>query len=250
MICSIFLFFYLIPNETLATATQQNLIKTYYEDVTGDGLKERIELFGVLFSQNTNYYKDIFIKITSKTDEWKINYGGGYSPKLQFIDLNHDRVNDVFFQSYADKQKRLHYTQINTVKHGDIQDIPLPSQHITGKFKDDFKLELRITPLEPQIIDVSDYKRDYIRLDIYNKEEKLLKRNMVPLIDPIAFFEPIRIHQEKGFGLKSLQHVKGAHQDNHLGTIETLWFFENESWIILKTTWKSKPYVTINNVFN
>lgn len=232
---------FLMPIHALATDKQEkHLIETYYEDVTGNGVKEKIDLFGVRFNENTNYYKDIFITINSQTKKWKINYGGGYSPQLQFIDINHDQINDVFFQSDTGNSDGLHHTRISTVKHGDIQDIPLPSQHVTGIFKDYFQIELRITPLKPQIIDISDHKTDYIRLDIYNNEEKLLKRNMIPLIDPIAYFEPINIRTDKGFGLKSFQQINGAKQTDHLGTVETLWYFENESWVILKTVWKDK----------
>ena len=230
-----------MPNCALATDKQQKqLIETYYEDMTGDGVKEKIELFGVRFAKDTTYYKDIFITITSHTKEWKINYGGGYSPQLEFIDINHDHINDILFQSDPGGSGVLRNTRISTLKHGEVQDIPLPSQHVTGVFKDHFQIELRITPLKPKIIDISHHKADYIRLDIYNKEEKLLKRNMIPLIDPTTYFKPIPISKEKGFGLKSLQQINGAYQADYLGTVETLWYFENESWVILKTGWKAK----------
>lgn len=75
------------------------LIETYQVDVTGDGENDTIELKGKLFAPDAQYYQDIWAEVrASDGKEWKISYGGGYEPKLQFIDLNHDGIKDIFIK--------------------------------------------------------------------------------------------------------------------------------------------------------
>ncbi len=47
----------------------------------------------------------------------------------------------------------------------------------------------------------------------------------------------MQISDSQGYGLKSSQEIYGTNKDDSLGTIETLWYFEDEKWIILQTKW-------------
>ena len=221
------------------TKPEPIIIETYESDVTGDGQDEKIELKGVLFSEDASYYREIWAEITTPHNEhWKITYGGGYDPVLQFIDLNHDKINDIFYQSPTGGSGGLYTYQLNTLANEQLTDIPLPEQRfVKGEFKDNFNVAIQITPEgKPIIVDVKDRKDDYIRLGIYDTEGNLLKPKSV-MIDPIAFFEPVLISKSKGYGLKSYQQISGAYHADQLGTIETLWYYENNEWIILQTDW-------------
>lgn len=215
------------------------LITTYEEDVTGDGQKEVIELKGVLFSEDTNYYRDIWADISSPHDgEWKISYGGGYEPEIQFVDVTHDDVNDLLYQSATGGSGGLYNYQLHTLRRGNLSKIPLPEQpHVRGEFQENFQVKLHIFPNHPPIpLNVEDRKEDYIRLGIYNEEGRLLEKTQV-MVDPIAFFEPVLISESKGYGLKSYRQISGAYHADQLGTIETLWYYEDDEWIILQTDW-------------
>ncbi|MFD1040164.1 hypothetical protein ACFQ3N_17465 [Virgibacillus byunsanensis] len=220
-------------------SNDQQLIETYQEDITGDGQKDDIKLEGILFSPDTTYYRSLWVDITtSRKSEWTINYEGGYDPSIQFIDLNHDDVNDIFFQSATGGSGGLYNYYLHTLANEKVKEIPLPEpDFIKGQFIDDFKAELTIAPGEkPLILNLEEKASEYIQLDIYNKKGRLMEETSL-MIDPIAFFEPISISKSKGYGLKSYQQVSGAYHADQLGTIETLWYFEDDIWTNVKTQW-------------
>lgn len=220
-------------------APKPKTIHTYKEDVTGDGQKETILLKAVPFSYDSAYYQKIWSVIKNPhSKNLKIQYGGGYEPTLQFYDLNHDKVTDIFFQSPTGGSGGLYNYQLNTIKDGKIKDIPLPVQrYVKGKFIKNFKAVLSLTPRSRAIfINVRDRADDYIRLGIYNKDGDLIKPTSL-MIDPIAFYEPVLISKSKGYGLKSYQQISGAYHADQLGTVETLWYYEKGKWIILTTEW-------------
>lgn len=241
IILSISFFFILACNyvtfaENMIKEPAPQKINTYNKDITGDGMKEKIQLFGIPFTNDSDYYKDLFIEIKSKNHEWRINYGGGFKPYLQFLDINHDGIKDIIYQSK--KKENINHTQIHYIKHGNIQNMGLPKQHITGNFKNDFKINIHLTPLEdPRTIDIKNNAEKYIDSGIYKKNGELKKKNTVIKIQPLTKYESMQISDSQGYGLKSSQEIYGTNKDDSLGTIETLWYFEDEKWIILQTKW-------------
>lgn len=228
-----------IPINAESKTPNEKIIHTYKEDVTGDGQKETIYLKAVPFSNDSSYYQKIWASIESPHGkDWTIQYKGGYEPTLQFYDLNHDKVNDIYFQSPTGGSGGLYSCQLNTLENGSLKEIPLPVQrHVKGKFLNNFKAILSLTPGSRAIfINAQDRAKDYIRLGLYNKTGDLLKNTSL-MIDPIAFYEPKLVSKSKGYGLKSYQQVSGAYHADQFGTIETLWYYEKNKWIILTTSW-------------
>lgn len=216
-----------------------SLIKTYEENLTGNHQKEKIELLGRLFSPEGLYYKDIWAEIHSgKGESWRIDYGGGYEPEMQFIDLTHDGEKDIFYQSPTGGSGGLYTSRLDSLANGKLKEIKLPDQpYVKGDFKSNFQAKISISPKEkPVIVDVRSRMKDYVRLGIYNEEGMLLKPTPL-LIDPIAFYEPVLLSDQKGYGLKSYQQISGAYHADQLGTIETLWYYDIDKWIVLQTNW-------------
>lgn len=243
VIIVVLLFNLLIPisiqAKTKTEPPETKIIHTYKEDVTGDGQKETIQLKAIPFSKDSSYYQTIWASIKSPlSKEWKIPYKGGYEPTLQFYDLNHDKVTDIYFQSPTGGSGGIYSYQLNTIKSGKLVEIPLPVQrYVKGKFTDNFKAVLSLTPGSKEIvINAKEQAVDYKRLGLYNKNGELLKQTPL-MIDPIAFYEPKLISKSKGYGLKSYQQVSGVYHADQFGTIETLWYFEKNNWIILTTKW-------------
>ncbi|GGB61564.1 hypothetical protein F3157_03025 [Virgibacillus dakarensis] len=242
----IFTFFILVPILTVAAVEDTNnhktiLVATYHEDVTGDGQKEEIQLKGIRFSQDSSYFHNLWADIKGpQTKQWKIVYEGGYKPTLQFIDLNHDGINDVLFQSATNETSDLYSYQFNTLKNEKLTKLAIPESYtITGKFKNNFKAALTIDPSKkPIIIDMKERKTKHIHQGIYDRDGKLLKETKL-LIAPITFFEPAFISKSKGYGLKSYQQVSGANHQDKLGTIEAFWYFEKGKWIKLNQEWNA-----------
>lgn len=243
LILTSFSLIYLLPVFAAGESSDQEtiLIESYKEDVTGDGLKEEIQLKGVQFSNDSGYFHNVWADIKGpQTKQWKIMYEGGYKPSLQFEDLNHDGVFDVFYKSSSGGSGGMNNYHLNTLKSEHLTTLQLPEAYpISGEFENGFNAALAIEPGgKPIIVDVKERASEYIRMGIYDKKGKIIKDTKL-MIDPIAYFEPTLISKSKGFGLKSHQHVNGAYHADQLGTIEALWYFENGKWIKLKNEWKA-----------
>lgn len=247
-----FLFFLLctclcifIPTaSTIKEAKSENddssFINSYEEDLTGDGLREYVTLNGVLLTDKSDYYRDVWLDITSPfSHQWKISFEGGYDPHLQLIDFNHDHTFDMFYEVAKDEDKRHNFYQLYTLKNGEVEQLPLPkNNHIRGEFVKNFQVELNMHPnKKPMQINIKDKKDDYVQEEIYDENGKLLKKQQIN-ISPITFMEPILISETKGYGLKSYQSVKGTNQNDLFGEIVTLWYYKNDKWVALKSDWR------------
>lgn len=223
-----------------AQVPESTLISTDEEDLTGNSQKETIQLKATAFSKKGNYYQDIWLEVTDEYSErWKIPLGGGYEPKVQFLDLNNDRIIDIFYQSKINENDELYSHHLYSLSKGTIKKIPFPEPlYIKGRFNNNFQVEIQISPHhesdKPVVIDIKDQANDYVNIGLYNKNGQILEPTNVT-ITPIIFFEPMLISKSKGYGLKSYQEIIGVNQKDKLGMIETLWYFENGSWIILQT---------------
>ncbi|WP_193065445.1 hypothetical protein [Oceanobacillus oncorhynchi] len=232
----LFLALFFAPAE--AASNDAMLIQTYEEDVTGDGEKELLELKGKLFAADGVYYQDIWVEISSpSTDKtWRINYGGGYDPELHFADLTHNGVMDILYQSPTGGSGGLYTSQLNQWEKDDFIELPLPiEQPVKGEFMDGFRASIQLLPNEdPIILDVSGQKEEYIRLKLYDEQGKLLEPTTL-MIDPVAFFDIIDLDDEGQKGLKSFQQISGAYHADGIGTVESIWMYDEEKWMLLET---------------
>lgn len=218
-------------------------ISTYEEDLTGDGFKETIDLQGELLSDSSNYYQKISIDVI-RLDLKKstLQFTGGYKPTLQFLDLNHNGHNDLFFQSALTEEDGPYQQHLYTFINQKSIEIPLPEHHyMEGIFQDNFQIQIQFSPLDKHkliTLRIDDQAEKYSMLGIYNSKGKLLEKKRA-IVDSIFFYDPIQIGTKSGYGLKSYQHVYGADHSDRLGTIETLWYYENDRWVNLQTDWVS-----------
>lgn len=212
-------------------------IATYEEDITGDGTKEKIALKGHLLAKDSDYYRDVWAEISSQYGEkWKVHYKGGYNPRLQFINLTNDDVKNIYYQAANHPNGGSYHYSLHVLKNNAIHDIQLPEQdHVIGNYKDNFRIEISLAHDEnPIIIDMSSQAEDYIDQGIYDEEGTLLHSTSVH-IQEVLLFEPILQSPSTGYALKSYQHIKGSSDKDEIGTIETLWYYENDTWSIIKT---------------
>jgi len=215
------------------------VIKTYEEDITGDGLKETIKLKGVLLSEDSDYFHKVWANIKGKyNQQWKIHFESGYKPTILFNDLTHNKMNDMLYQSASKDNNEQYNYQLYTLKNEKATEIPLPEQdYIQGKFKDNFKVDIRIShDADSEIVNIKNQASKYVQLGIYNEQGELQKPTSA-VINPISFIEPKLISKSKGMGMKSFQQINATKNTDQLGTIETLWYYEKGDWIILKTKW-------------
>lgn len=235
----LFIYFYIfnVLNVNAIEQSKTVLIETHEEDLTGDGLKEIIKLKGTLLSENSNYYHSVWAEVTNQfSKKWEIQFGGAYKPSLTFIDFSNDQLQSMLFQSASEED--FHHYSLFTLKNGKVEEIDLPKQHyITGYFQNNFIIHLQLSPhKKPISISVKDREELYIKQNLYNNQGQLLKETPV-ILQPISKYRPIYLNERNGFGLKSYQPLSGVNISDEIGGIETLWFYEDDQWIILQTNW-------------
>lgn len=222
------------------------IISTFEDDLTGDSQHETVQLKGSLLREQSNYYQNVWLEIKSAhSEKWKIPFTGGYEPTIQLLDLNHDEISDVLYQSTTNKSDEFYFNMLYSLKNGNLVEIPLPEQSFTkGNFNNGFQIEIHTSiKNKPITIDVKDRANTYIKSGLYNAQGKLQKPSTI-MISPIAKYEPILVNRSKGYGLKSEQKISDPYLKDILGTIETTWYYENGTWIILHTNWvpANSPY--------
>lgn len=216
------------------------VIEEYHHDVTGDGEAEKILLYGVPYDETGGYLREIWAEVHLKDGILRINYeGGGYEPELQFEDLTHDGIDDIFYKSATGGSGGLYTQSLNTIIDSKLELIPLPTGDLSGYFIEDFKaivfLPRQKTPL---ILDLEKNKEDYIRMGIFEEDGTLIKTTGL-MIDPIAFFDIVEV--ESGYGLKGYQSVSGAFHADQIGTSETIWNYQKGKWRLVSVEWMT-PY--------
>lgn len=209
----------------------------YEHDVTGDGQAEKITLYGIPIEENEAFYKEIWAIITlNDGKEIRVDYEGGYEPKLDFVDLNHDGIDDILYSSATGGSGGIYNFALHTVKQGKLEEIPLPIPlQVESAFKDGFKAIMVIPGIKKPIkIDLSDRKEQYISSGLYQKNGKLNEPTEL-MLDPIALFEIIEIGEQ--YGLKSVRQVSGAYHADGIGRIEVKWLYENGKWNPIEVQW-------------
>lgn len=239
--CIGFILINLFMNEIFAETgfeSEPSLINSYEEDITGDGFREYLKLHGNLLSNQSVYYPEVWLDITNPfSQHWKISLQAGYHPDIQFIDLDHDNVFDIFYIVGKDAEKRKYHYQLYTLKNGTIEQIQLPKhKFVQTKLMNEFKIEIKTNPHEKSIIHSIEDKNKYIEDEIYDKNGKLLLVEKKLQHKPIHFMEPVLISETNGYGLKTYEQIIGVF-DEPIGEIQTLWYFNNDEWIALKTDW-------------
>lgn len=239
ILCAAALFIIIIyPNVQYAEQKEIISINSFEQDVTGDSLPEQITLHGRLLKQNSAFYQDVWIDITSSFKKnWSINLQHGYHPKLQLIDINHDHAIDLFYQIAKNNDNDFFHYQLYSLKKGKVESLPLPEHyHLQGQLADHFKGKLTLNPTEkPMTIDLTAKKENYINEKIYNEAGEIQQKIDI-IIKPFSSLTPIIISKSKGYGLKSTQTIKGINEEDVLGTMETIWYFQKDRWLNMKST--------------
>lgn len=218
----------------IEATTNPITIQKLEEDITGDGFNESIELKGLPLSHNSQFFQDIWADIVGINQSWSISYGGGYNPSLDLVYLTHDQTYNLLFRSQSIKNRYSNYN-LHIFKGNEIKKIELPQlDFLRGKFIDEFQISI-ITSPDAQKETVKIDSKPYISEGIYAQDGSLLKPISIKKDPPI--FKKHYLSKQQGYGIKSIQKLQDPIQKQDVGKIETLWYFENDKWIILKNNW-------------
>ncbi|MBS4173015.1 hypothetical protein [Bacillus sp. FJAT-49736] len=218
------------------------IIKTYNKDVNGDGKKEKILLKGMPYQQGHSYFQKIWSEIViPKHPLVTLPYKAGMAPKLEFADINHDKVKDIISSSATGGSAGLYHYRINSLKDNQITNIPLPAPlNLQGQFENSYKAFINIGDTKEIIrLDLAKRKKDYIRLGLFQDNGKLNEPTEL-IIAPVAQYKTVKIKGKKGYGLKSYRQISGAYHADLIGVLEATWYYDNGKWNLVKTQWNER----------
>ncbi|GIN84137.1 hypothetical protein J6TS2_05230 [Heyndrickxia sporothermodurans] len=224
------------------TKLDEKIIHEYSKDVTGDKKPDKIVLKGIQIDASSMYMKKIWAEImTADNKKYKIDYAPGYEPKIEFVDLNHDGVVDLFESSETGGSGGVNNYSLVTLKNGKAIKIPLPpSLKIQGHFENNYQAIITIGEINfKKNFDLTNRKKDYIRLGLYQKDGTLNEPTEI-MIDPVALYKVVVIKEKNGLGLKAYRQVSGAYHADVLGTVISEWYYENGLWKLINAKWKER----------
>lgn len=214
------------------------IIEVYNEDITGDGFNEVIKLKGERLTKESKYFQHIWAEITSKEgDNWVIPYGQGYQPSLSFIDLNHNSQKEILFHATLKENTETSLKHIHSLLKNTFIELKIPThKYVHGSFQDNFRAEIFLLPNHPpEIIDLETSKEQYTDLGIYNNKGQLQKDTSIKQSN-VTKAIPISPSDRQGNGMETTEQIYGINDNDLLGIVKTRWYYENDQWINLQTT--------------
>jgi hypothetical protein len=204
-------------------------------DISGDGKNDIVTIAGVPYEEGISYLKEIFLQVTvSEGKTYKIDLKSGFDPTIDFIDLNHDGVDDLFISIPTGGSGGLSNYFLYTLTKDQLIDIGIPdSLTITSQFQDGYKATMTIENTdETYTFDLKSRKKDYNRLGLYYKGK--LNEPTELMVDPYSLLKPIKLKNDQ-YGLKGIQQISGAYHADGIAFVESKWFYENGKWNIVNT---------------
>ena len=226
----------LTPTSSTPDAIQQDylfdLIDSMFEDVTGDQIEDEITLYGRLLTENSDYYDLLWVEVRSENDAtWTIPIKtGGYEPTLNLIDVTQNGIPELIVSLLSNTDIQEHYYFIfenNTFKSMDKPKL----EYMDAQLTDHYAAHIYLTPFhEAYEISLESIEHQLIKDNIYDSNGHLLLEQKLYIQDPHQY-EPVFIGPDHGYGLKSEQYIHGIYNHALIGTINILWYYENDRWI-------------------
>ncbi|KAB2331502.1 hypothetical protein F7731_18080 [Cytobacillus depressus] len=204
-------------------------------DITGDGKKDLIIIKGLPYEEGTEFLKEIEMEIkTTNKKSLTINFDGGFNPRADYIDLNHDGLKDIFVAVDTGGSGGITKHYLYTAKNSTLTYLSVPDPLvINSQFLDGYKASITIQETgESYTFNLSNRAKDYEKTGLYQNGK--LSEPTELMVDPYSLLKPVQI-SGKQYGLKGTQAVSGAYHADGIAIIESLWIYENGKWTLKNT---------------
>ena len=204
-------------------------------DISGDGKNDSLTIIGIPYEDGISYLKEIYLHVdVTDGKKYKIDLKSGFDPTINFIDLNHDGVDDLFISIPTGGSGGLSNYFLYTLANDQLVDIGIPdSLTITSQFQDGYKATMSIENTgESYTFDLKNRKKEYIRLGLYQNGK--LNEPTELMVDPYSLLKPVKLKNGK-FGLKGIQQISGAYHADGIAFVESKWDYGNGKWNIIST---------------
>ncbi|CAH0347420.1 hypothetical protein [Bacillus sp. CECT 9360] len=225
--------------------SDEQTVVTNKHDVTGDGKLDSVSIEGVLYESESLFLKKIKLVVkVAKGKKIEVPLDAGYEPKLEFADFNRDGVDDVFITIPTGSSGGIINSYAYTFTGEKAVDLTVPPPvEINGQFLDNYKVNLSIPFQKTLFLDVSERKKDYERIGLYQPNGKLNEPTEV-MVDPYSL---LRIFDSKnsGKGLRGTQRVSGAYHADALADVYSEWEYQDGKWELVGT--RTKTHIEKNS---
>lgn len=214
----------------------------YHEkiELTGDKKKDAVIVKGIQYEDESNFYKEIILMVTSNGILREVQLSSGCSPSVSFADLNHDGLKDVLVTiPAANQQAGLLPIEAYayTFKDDKLLDLSIPpSVQVTSQYLNDYKAVLKVDNQEPVVIDLKNRRKEYEELGLY--QEGVLNEETELMIDSYYTLKTYQI-LGRGKNLEGRQRINGIHQQDSLADLISKWHYEKGEWKLVDV--KIKP---------
>lgn len=236
----------LVVNE-LSLSEDTYVFDKKIKDVNGDKIQDTVLLTGVKIDPEDAYGFDMSIVIEDgKTNkfykkDWTVKgtdgktYGnGGRMAKLFIGDFTGDEIGDIMVTAPQGGSGGFVNHMIMTFNNNKPSIIFSNKKNeglkFTGKFMDDFKVEIKNESLDKTyIMDITMNKEKYIKNGLYNKDGKLSSELDVYVS---RYFSLVPIDKDKDgtFELLGRQDISSGYAGSYIGCFDTVQSYKDGKW--------------------
>jgi hypothetical protein len=204
-------------------------------DLTGDGKVETIYLKGKRFEEGTDYLRDILIEIKEHDGkQYTINLDGGYDPHVQFADINHDGIADLFVSVLTEGSGGLSHFHLYTIKGSKLTNLPVPDPLvIQSQFLDHYKGRITVDLTKKNYeFDLKNRAKAYEELGLY--QEGKLSEPTELMVHAFHSLKPVNCKGER-LCLSGVQRISGASNADSIAFVESTWLYDKAKWMLVDT---------------
>lgn len=204
-------------------------------DLNEDGLNETIFLKGKPLADNDAPYQTVLLEMINNTGKkQRVKIEGGFEPRLHLKDINHDGISDMLVSIGIDSSSEVQNYYLYTFSNSKLVELPTPEPLvIQSEFLDRYKAKIYIeNNNKSHKFNLKSRKVDYEETGIYHNGT--LNEPMELMVEPYNKLEPIKVKRNK-FGLKGIQTISGAYNEDIIGRVESKWMFNNGKWDLVGT---------------
>ncbi len=211
---------------------RQVQLGSYKVDVTGDGKKDEVHLYGLPFDDETKYYKEFTLVAKTKQGTKKQTVQGGFKPSIKFLDINDDSTSEILMEIPTGGSGGVNDYFAFCVYNYKIEQVVLPDTlNINGAFKNNYKATLMVPEVNKSyLIDLKDHKKKYDKLGVYRKGK--LSEPSETLVSEYKSLQVKDVDKDGHKELVGIQQVSGASVVDRIAEVQSRWIFKQEGWVL------------------
>lgn len=223
-------------------ANQFELVQTLKADVLGDSNIDEVSLLAKKHPESSVYFESMKVSVkdgkTGKVYTHDLN--GGYEPVLFLGDFNGDKKSDIMIQSDTGGSGGIRSVQILSVKDNKFVSLmDSESEDFALKFNYNFKDNFKASILNENTkstfdLDLKGLKADLVESEAYNKDGKLLKKDM-GWTDGIKYALPADLNGDGVYELLCNTSILGESHVDKLSNVNWTYQYDaaKKTWVVV-----------------